>query len=31
MRGIYRLDLRRVVDGASWLEDAGVFVLITVR
>jgi len=31
MPGVYRLDVRGVVDGASWLEDAGVYFLITVR
>jgi uncharacterized protein YkwD len=29
--GTYRLDVRGVVDGASWLEDAGVYFTITVR
>jgi hypothetical protein len=29
--GTYRLDVRGVVDGATWLEDAGVFFTITVR
>jgi len=29
--GVYRLDVRGVVDGASWLEDAGVYFLITVQ
>ncbi|HEV2250220.1 MAG TPA: CAP domain-containing protein [Candidatus Limnocylindria bacterium] len=29
--GTYRLDVRGVVDGATWLEDAGVFWTITVR
>ncbi len=29
--GVYRLDVRGVVDGASWFEDAGVFFTITVR
>src|SRR5260221_5578001 len=29
--GVYRLDVRGVVDGASWLEDAGVYFVITVR
>jgi uncharacterized protein YkwD len=29
--GTYRLDVRGVVDGASWLEDAGVYWTITVR
>lgn len=29
--GVYRLDVRGVVDGASWLEDAGMYFLITVR
>lgn len=29
--GVYRLDVRGVVDGATWLEDAGVYFLITVQ
>lgn len=29
--GTYRLDVRGVIDGASWLEDSGVFWTITVR
>jgi hypothetical protein len=29
--GTYRLDVRGVVDGATWLEDSGVYFLITVR
>lgn len=29
--GVYRLDVRGVVNGASWLEDAGVYFTITVR
>lgn len=29
--GTYRLDVRGVVDGATWLEDAGVYWTITVR
>lgn len=29
-RGTYRLDLRPVVDGTTWLEDQGVFWLIVV-
>src|SRR5438270_3396958 len=29
--GTYRLDVRGVVDGASWLEDSGVYFLITVQ
>jgi hypothetical protein len=29
--GVYRLDVRGVVDGATWLEDAGVYFTITVR
>ena len=29
--GVYRLDVRGVVDGASWLEDAGVYFVITVQ
>ena len=29
--GIYRLDVRGVVDGATWLEDAGIYWTITVR
>jgi len=29
--GTYRLDVRGVVDGAAWLEDAGVYWTITVR
>ena len=29
--GVYRLDVRGVVDGASWLEDAGIYFTITVR
>jgi uncharacterized protein YkwD len=29
--GTYRLDVRGVVDGAAWLEDAGVYWIITVR
>lgn len=29
--GVYRLDVRGVVDGSTWLEDAGVYFLITVR
>ncbi len=31
MPGTYRLDVRGVIDGATWLEDAGVFFTITVR
>jgi len=29
--GTYRLDVRGVIDGATWLEDAGVYWTITVR
>jgi len=29
--GVYRLDVRGVVDGATWLEDAGIYFTITVR
>jgi uncharacterized protein YkwD len=29
--GVYRLDVRGVIDGATWLEDAGVYWTITVR
>jgi len=29
--GTYRLDVRGVIDGASWLEDSGVYWTITVR
>jgi len=29
--GVYRLDVRSVIDGATWLEDAGVYWTITVR
>ena len=29
--GTYRLDVRGVIDGATWLEDAGIFWTITVR
>jgi uncharacterized protein YkwD len=29
--GTYRLDVRGVVDGATWLEDPGIFFLITVQ
>jgi hypothetical protein len=29
--GTYRFDVRGVVDGASWLEDAGVYFIITVN
>jgi uncharacterized protein YkwD len=29
--GTYRLDVRGVIDGVTWLEDAGVYFLITVR
>jgi hypothetical protein len=29
--GVYRLDARGVIDGATWLEDPGVYWLITVR
>jgi len=29
--GVYRLDVRGVVDGASWLEDAGIYFTITVQ
>ena len=29
--GTYRLDVRGVVDGVTWLEDAGVYWIITVR
>lgn len=29
--GTYRLDVRGVIDGTSWLEDAGIFWTITVR
>jgi len=31
MRGIYRLNLRPVIDGTVWLEDQGVFWIIDVR
>ena len=31
MPGTYRLDVRGVIDGATWLEDAGVYWTITVR
>jgi hypothetical protein len=30
-RGTYRLDLRPVIDGTTWLEDQGVFWIIEVR
>ena len=29
--GVYRLDVRGVVDGSTWLDDAGIYFLITVR
>ncbi len=29
--GTYRLDVRGVIDGATWLEDSGVYWIITVR
>ena len=29
--GTYRLDVRGVIDGATWLEDAGIYWVITVR
>jgi uncharacterized protein YkwD len=29
--GVYRLALRGVIDGTTWLEDAGIFFTITVR
>jgi hypothetical protein len=29
--GVYRLDARGVIDGATWLEDPGVYWVITVR
>jgi uncharacterized protein YkwD len=29
--GVYRLDVRGVVDGATWLEDPGIYFTITVR
>jgi hypothetical protein len=29
-RGTYRLDLRPVIDGTTWMEDQGVFWLIVV-
>jgi hypothetical protein len=29
--GVYRLNVRPVVDGVAWLEDDGVFVDITVE
>jgi uncharacterized protein YkwD len=29
--GVYRLDLRGVIDGTTWLEDQGIYFLITVR
>jgi hypothetical protein len=30
-RGVYRLNLRPVIDGTVWLEDQGVFWVIDVR
>ena len=30
-RGVYRLDLRPVIDGTTWMEDQGVFWIIDVR
>jgi hypothetical protein len=30
-RGVYRLDLRPVIDGTTWMEDQGVFRIIEVR
>lgn len=30
-RGVYRLDLRPVIDGETWMEDQGVFWIIDVR
>lgn len=29
--GVYRLNLRGVIDGTTWLEDPGIYFLITVR
>lgn len=29
--GVYRLNLRGVIDGTTWLEDQGIYFLITVR
>lgn len=29
--GVYRLDLRPVIDGVTWMEDQGVFMYVTVR
>lgn len=29
--GIYRIDLQPVIDGVTWMEDYGVFMLVTVR
>lgn len=29
--GVYRLDVRGVIDGSTWLEDQGIFFTITVR
>jgi len=30
-RGVYRLDLRPVIDGTTWMEDQGVFWINDVR